>query len=97
MASSRASVVSSYTVIKGALIEETYTVFRDWDFAKSPEENLDLVRRTNSVGAKSASWLVDIYKVLHRRFDPEHRDRNLVELPSTDARSIPGSRCSSGT
>jgi hypothetical protein len=63
MASSRASVVSSYTIIKGALIEETYTVFRDWDFAKSPEENLDLVRRTNSVGAKSASWLVDIYKV----------------------------------
>lgn len=80
MASSRASVVSSYTIIKGALIEETYTVFRDWDFAKSPEENLDFVRRTNSVGAKSASWLLDIYKVLHRRFDPEGRDRNLVEL-----------------
>lgn len=80
MASSRASVVSSYTIIKGALIEETYTVFRDWDFGMSTEDNLDLVRRTNSVGAKSASWLLDIYKVLHRRYDPSGRDRNLVEL-----------------
>lgn len=80
MASERSSVVSSFTIIKGALIEETYTVFRDWDFAKSPEKNLDLVRRTNTVGAKSASWLLDIYKVLHRRFDPEGRDRNLVAL-----------------
>lgn len=80
MGNSRASVVSSYTIIKGPLIEETYTVFRGWNFSKSPEENLDLIRRTNSVGAKSASWLVDLYKVLHRRFDPEGRDRNLVEL-----------------
>jgi hypothetical protein len=80
MPSSRSSVVSSYTIIKGALVEETYTVFRAWDFAKSPEQNLDLVRRTNAVGAKSASWLLDIYKVLHRRFEPEGRDRNLVEL-----------------
>lgn len=79
MASSRASVVSSYT-IKDALIEETYTVFRDWDFAKSRNENLDILRRTNSVGATSVSWLNDIYKILHRRFDPESRDRNLVEL-----------------
>lgn len=84
MGSSRASVVSSYTIIKGALIEETYTVFRNWDFAKSPQANLDLVWRTNSVGAKSASWLLDIYKVLHRRFDPEGRDRNLVELSQRD-------------
>ena len=79
MGRSRASVVSSYTV-KGTLIQETYTVFQDWDFAKSRNENLDLLRRTNSVGATSASWLNDIYKILHRRFDPEGRDRNLVEL-----------------
>lgn len=84
MATSRANVVSSYTIIKGALIEETYAVFRDWDFGKSREENLDLLRRTNSVGAKSASWLLDIYKVLHRRFDPEGRDRSLVELAQRD-------------
>src|SRR5688572_15004482 len=80
MEATRGSVVSSYTIIKGALIEETYTVFREWDSARSTEANLDVVRRTNSVGAKSASWLLDIYKVLHRRFDPEGRDRNLVDL-----------------
>lgn len=80
MATSRSSVVSSYTIIKGALIDETYSIFRAWNFSITPEENLDLVRRTNSVGAKSASWLVDIYKVLHRRFDPEGRDRTLLEL-----------------
>lgn len=79
MAYSCGSVVSSYT-IKGTFIEETYAVFRDWHFAQSPKENLDLVRRTNSVGATSVSWLNDIYKILHRRFDPEGRDRNLVEL-----------------
>ena len=80
MVSSRASVVSSYTIIKGALIEETYAVFRGWDFGRSTESNLDLVRQTNSIGAKSASWLVDVYKVLHRRFEPAGRDRSLVEL-----------------
>lgn len=80
MGPSRAAIVSSYTIVKGALIEETYTVFRSWDFSRSPEQNLERVRRTNSVGAKSASWLLDIYKVLHRRFDPEGRDRPLVEL-----------------
>lgn len=80
MAATRASTVSSYTIIKGALIEETYTVFRAWNFEKSREANLDLMRLTNSVGAKSASWLLDVYKVLHRRFDPDGRDRPLVEL-----------------
>lgn len=79
MGGSRASVVSSFT-IKGTLIEETYTVFREWDYARSRKENLDLLRRKNSVGATSASWLNDICKILHRRFDPEGRDRNLVDL-----------------
>ena len=78
--SSRAAVVSSYTIIKGALIDETYAAFGAWDFTRSTEENLDLMRQTNAIGAKSASWLLDVYKVLHRRFDPPGRDRTLVEL-----------------
>lgn len=80
MQSDRASVVSSYTIIKGTLIEETYAVFRAWNFDQSAEDNLNAMRETNSVGAKSASWLLDVYKVLHRRFDPAGRDRTLVEL-----------------
>lgn len=80
MTSSRASVVSSFTIIKSALIEETYTVFRDWDFALSSEDNLAVMKAQNVIGAKSEHWLRDIAFVLRRRFDPEVRDRNLVEL-----------------
>lgn len=80
MAQSRASVVSSFTVIKGSMIEETYAVFRDWDFERSREENLRQVRDENTIGATSANWLRDVYKVLHRRFEPNGRDRALVQL-----------------
>lgn len=78
--SSRASVVSSFTIIKGAMIEETYAVFRDWDFGRSREDNLRKMKETNSIGASSENWLRDVYKVLHRRFEPNGRDRPLVEL-----------------
>ncbi len=77
---SRASVVSSFTIAKGPLIEETYTVFREWDFSLSREANLRRMEETNSIGASSANWLRDVYKVLHRRFEPNTRDRELVEL-----------------
>jgi len=77
---SRASVVSSFTIIKGSLIEETYTLFRDWDFAQSREQNLASMKATNSIGATSASWLRDVAFVLHRRFNPDNQDRALVEL-----------------
>lgn len=76
----RATVVSSFTVIKGALVEETYAVFRQWDFDHSVDENLDGLKATNLIGAKSANWLRDVAFVLHRRFDPVGRDRALVEL-----------------
>ena len=76
----RSSVVSSFTLIKGSMIEETYTVFRDWDFALSREDNLRAMKQTNSIGASSASWLRDVAYVLHRRFHPAHQDRALVDL-----------------
>ena len=31
----RSNVVSSFTIIKGSLIDETYAVFAGWDFALS--------------------------------------------------------------
>ncbi len=76
----RASVVSSFTIIKGSMIEETYVVFRDWDFDQSREQNLAAMKETNSIGATSANWLRDVAFVLHRRFDPNGRDRALVSL-----------------
>jgi hypothetical protein len=79
-AEARASVVSSFTIIKGSMIEETYVVFRNWDFDQTREQNLAAMKETNSIGATSANWLRDVYKVLHRRFEPNGRDRALVEL-----------------
>ena len=76
----RGHVVSSFTVIKGAMIDETYAVFAAWDFTCSKRDNLDRLRRDNFIGASSATWLRDIAKVLNRRFDPEGRDKPLVIL-----------------
>lgn len=80
MTSSRENVVSSFTIVKGALIEETYAVFAAWDFARSKRENLDRLRRENFIGARSATWLRDVAKVINRRFEPAGRDRALVIL-----------------
>jgi hypothetical protein len=77
---SRANVASSFTVVKGAMIEETYAVFAAWDFARSKRQNLDRLRAENFIGAKSTAWLRDIAKVLNRRFEPNGRDRALVVL-----------------
>jgi hypothetical protein len=77
---SRANVASSFTVIKGAMIDETYAVFAAWDFNRCKRENLDRLREENFIGASSATWLRDIAKVLNRRFDPAGRDRPLVVL-----------------
>lgn len=80
MTKSRSNVVSSFTIIKGSLIDETYTVFRDWDFDKSRAENLRAVREDNIIGATSINWAREVANVLNRRFDPNGRDRPLVDL-----------------
>ena len=80
MVKSRSRVVSSFTIIKGSLIDETYAVFRDWDYDKSRTENLRRVREDNTIGATSTHWARDVVKVINRRFDPVGRDRPLVDL-----------------
>lgn len=80
MKSARANVASSFTVVKGAMIDETYAVFAAWDFARSKRENLDRLRDENFIGASSITWLRDVAKVLNRRFEPDGRDRALVVL-----------------
>lgn len=77
---SRSDVVSSFTIIKGTLIEETYTAFSSWNLDASKKENLDRVRETNLIGATSENWLRDVAKVINRRFDTVNRDRPLVRL-----------------
>jgi hypothetical protein len=79
-ASSRSHVASSFTIVKGAMIDETYAAFAAWDFGVSKRENLDRLRRDNFIGASTTTWLRDIAKVLNRRFEPNSRDRALVGL-----------------
>jgi hypothetical protein len=79
-AAARANVASSFTIVKGAMIDETYAVFAAWDFEQSKRENLTRLRDDNFIGAATATWLRDIAKVLNRRFDPQGRDRALVLL-----------------
>ena len=76
----RASVASSFTIIKGALINESYAVLAAWDLDRSKRENLDRLRHENFIGAPTSTWLRDLAKVLNRRLEPEGRDRALVML-----------------
>lgn len=76
----RTKVVSSFTIIKGAMISETYAALARWDLAISKKENLDRLRQDNYIGATSTTWLRDVAKVLNRRLDPIGRDRALVIL-----------------
>ncbi len=62
-AASRANVVSSFTIVKGAMIDESYAVFATWDFARSKRENLLRVREENTIGASSVAWLRFVAKV----------------------------------
>ena len=78
--SARSHVASSFTLIKGSMIDETYAVFAAWDFALSKRENLDRLRQENFIGASTTTWLRDVAKVLNRRFDPNARDRPLALL-----------------
>ena len=76
----RSSIVSSFTIIKGAMIRETYEVLAHWDFGEDKKANLDHLRDKNYIGATSSTWLRDVAWVLNRRLDPDGRDRPLAIL-----------------
>lgn len=78
MTKDRSRVVSSFTIIKGSLIDETYAAFQQWNFGLTKKQNLDSFKAAGLFGG-SATWQVDVAKVLNRRFDPVRRDRALVE------------------
>jgi hypothetical protein len=74
----RADVVSSFTLIKGAMIDETWTAFRAWDLSETPRKNLERICADNPFNA-SVNWRRDIRKVLNRRIDAK-RDATLIRL-----------------
>jgi len=77
---SRKDVVSSFTIIKGALVSESYAAFRQWDFTADRRTNIARLKDQNVFGARSANWLRDLGWVLNRRFEPNVRDRPLVRM-----------------
>lgn len=76
----RSQVVSSFTIIKGAMVAETYEVLARWDFDRDKKSNLDQLRDENYIAATSSTWLRDVAKVLNRRLDPGGRDLPLTML-----------------
>ncbi len=48
----RTKVVSSFTVVKGAMISETYRTLAGWDLGVSKKQNLDRLRQENTSGPK---------------------------------------------
>lgn len=76
----RSMEISSFTLIKGSLISETYAAFQAWRFDETETENYQRLRRDNTINSPTTHWLRDVAKVIHRRFDPHRRDQALVLL-----------------
>jgi len=72
--------VSSFTIIKGSLIDETYAAFQRWDLDGPKATNLERIRANGALASVSSNWARDVSKVLNRRFDPSGRERAVVEL-----------------
>ncbi len=84
----RSMEISSFTIIKGSLIPETYAAFQARNFDEDVTANYDRFKRDNTLGAKSTNWLRDVVFVLHRRFDPVEHDRALVLLAKANCSMV---------
>ena len=80
MTADRSNAVSSAAMMRGGLVDETFTILRRWDFAETRTENLRRLREENWIGAPSNRWATKIADVISRLFDPEGRDRPLAEI-----------------
>ena len=80
----RANVVSTFLLIKGALIQPTRDVLAHWDLTRTAKENLDDFKDSDRGGVGTANWRRDVTFVLQRRYDLDGHDRILVELAAGD-------------
>lgn len=76
----RHDLISSTSIIRAGLVEETYAALRDWDFQTSKPENIKRLSQAPTVAAVSESWRKDILQAISRRLDPGGRDRSLTIL-----------------
>lgn len=91
-ATGRASVVSSFTIVKGTMNPETHRVLAEWDLDQS-KDNLDRLRDENYIALPARTGCATSPSVINRRFDPATRDLALVVLakgglPVTDWKPI---------
>jgi hypothetical protein len=76
----QSNVASSFTILKGAMIEESYRALALWRIADSKKQNIERLQQEKFMGPRSAAWYRNAGFVLSRRFDPGFMDRALVEL-----------------
>lgn len=60
--------ISTRSLRKGALIEETYAICRAWDLGAGYATNIDLIRSQNVVGAANRAWLGEVVVTFSQRF-----------------------------
>jgi hypothetical protein len=60
--------VNTRLLRKGALVQETFEIMRQWDRTASWKAHLDSVRTSNSIGAKSEKWLKEVVSTVGQRF-----------------------------
>ncbi len=76
----RSQVTSSYTIVKGTMLQETFATCRLWDPALSKQENHAILRENPDIPAKSAKGRREVCDGLRRRFDLSGADQALVFL-----------------
>lgn len=62
------------------MIEETYSVFRNWDLSASFRDNIQHIRDTNPMGASSERWLHEVVTTVSSRFSENSAFMPLVVL-----------------
>jgi hypothetical protein len=75
-----ASEISSTSICRGGLIDETYEALQAWKLDAPKADNLPALREGSSIRARSESWRLDIVSAISRRFDPGGRDLPLTLL-----------------
>ena len=72
--------LSTRLIHKGALIDETYNAFREWDLSKPIRDNLRMIREGNLIGARSDGWLREVLATISSRFGHDENLESLVML-----------------
>jgi len=72
--------ISSNSGTRGALVDETYSIFAAWDPSVSQRENLARVRKGTVITCSSYSRLADITDAFGCHYEPGGRDRALFQL-----------------